>query len=51
METIINNGLPYITLAGSVIGLLFALFMARKILGFSEGNDMMKGISASIRQG
>ena len=51
METFINNGLPYITLAGSVIGLLFALLMARKILGFSEGNDLMKGISASIRQG
>jgi len=51
VETFINNGLPYITLAGSVIGLLFALLMARKILGFSEGNDLMKGISASIRQG
>ena len=51
MENFLNNGLPYITLAGAVIGLLFALFMACKILGFSEGNDTMRQISASIRQG
>ena len=51
METILNNGLPYVTLAGSLIGLLFALLLARRILGFSEGNDTMRQISASIRQG
>ncbi len=51
MEAFINNGLPYITLAGAVIGLLFALLMARRILGFDEGNETMRHISASIRQG
>lgn len=39
------------TFAGSVIALLFALFTAKKILKFSEGTDLMKKISMSIRKG
>ena len=51
MEKLINNYLPFITLAGSVIALFFALFTAKKILKFSEGNDKMQKISRSIQQG
>ena len=36
---------------GSVLALLFAFFQARKVLSFSEGNETMKRISASIRKG
>ena len=37
--------------AGAVIALLYALFTAIRVTKFSEGNDLMKKISASIRQG
>ncbi|MDR3122195.1 MAG: sodium-translocating pyrophosphatase [Treponema sp.] len=37
--------------AASVLALLFALVQARKVLGFSEGNELMKKISLSVRQG
>nr|MCR5042048.1 sodium/proton-translocating pyrophosphatase [Clostridia bacterium] len=37
--------------AASAAALLFAVFTAKKVLGFSEGNDKMKKISANIRQG
>jgi K(+)-stimulated pyrophosphate-energized sodium pump len=37
--------------AGSILALIFALVQARKVLGFSEGNDLMKKISLSVRQG
>ncbi|GHV78839.1 putative K(+)-stimulated pyrophosphate-energized sodium pump [Spirochaetia bacterium] len=36
---------------GSVVALLFAFFQARKVLGFSEGSELMQKISQSIRQG
>ena len=39
------------TACAAVLALLFAFFTARKVLGFSEGNDVMKRISASIRAG
>ncbi len=39
------------TFAAAVIALLFAIFTARKVLKFSEGNDLMKKISSSIRKG
>ncbi len=39
------------TAVGAVAALLFAVFTARKVLKFSEGNDLMKKISASIRKG
>ena len=40
-----------LTFAGSVLALLFALLMSRKVLNFSEGTDLMKKISQSIRKG
>ena len=39
------------TFVGAAIALLFAVFTARKVLKFPEGNDRMKQISASIRAG
>jgi K(+)-stimulated pyrophosphate-energized sodium pump len=36
---------------GSILALIFAFFQARKVLGFSEGSDLMRKISASVRQG
>ena len=40
-----------LTFAGALLALLFALFTARRVMKFSEGNDLMKKISASIRKG
>ena len=40
-----------LTFVGALLALLFAAFTARKVMGFSEGNDKMKKISLSIRQG
>ena len=39
------------TFVGALIALVFALFTAKKVLKYSEGNDLMKKISMSIRQG
>ncbi|MBQ4128226.1 MAG: sodium-translocating pyrophosphatase [Ruminococcus sp.] len=39
------------TFVGSVLAILFALFMAKKVLNFDEGTEKMKKISASIREG
>lgn len=36
---------------GSIVALLFALFLARKVLKTSEGNELMASISAKIRHG
>ena len=36
---------------GSISALLFAVFMARRALSFSEGNDRMKKIASFIRDG
>ena len=36
---------------GSISALLFAVFMARRALSFSEGNDKMKKIASFIRDG
>ena len=36
---------------GSICALLFAIFMARRALSFSEGTDQMKRIASFIRQG
>ena len=47
MEKIIVS----LTFAGSILALLFALLMSRKVLKFSEGTDLMKKISLSIRKG
>ena len=37
--------------AGAILAILFAVFTARKVIRFPEGNDLMKKISGSIRQG
>ena len=46
-----QNYLVLVTAFGSIIALLFALFKAKKVLGFDEGNDLMKKISLSVRKG
>lgn len=43
--------LAFLTLAGAVIALVFAMLTARKILKYSEGTEKMKKIASSIRQG
>ena len=40
-----------LTFAGALFALLFAAFTAKRVMKFSEGNDLMKKISASIRRG
>ena len=40
-----------LTFGGALIALLYALFTAMRVMKFSEGTDLMKKISASIRQG
>lgn len=40
-----------LTFVGSVLALLFALFTAKRVLGFSEGTEKMKKVSQSIRKG
>ena len=51
MQNIINNYLPFVTLVGSIIALIFAAFTAKSIMKYSEGTDKMKKISLSIRKG
>ncbi len=51
MERFTNVYLPFVALAGAVIALLFAIFTAKKIFGFSEGSSQMKKIASSIRKG
>ena len=36
---------------GSILALVFALIMAKRVMSFDEGTDRMKKISASIRSG
>ncbi len=51
MDKFIELYMPFVILAGSVIALLFAIFTAKKVMGFSEGTERMQKIAASIRQG
>lgn len=51
MEKFIETFVPFLALAGAVIALIFAIFTAKKIMKFSEGNERMQNISASIRKG
>ena len=46
-----DNQLALLTLCGSIIALLFVASRAKRVLGFSEGTDQMKKISASIHNG
>ena len=43
--------LVWFTIACSVIALIFVAVTAKKVLGFSEGNEKMKKISLSVRVG
>ncbi len=43
--------LVILTFAGALFALLFAFIMSRKVLKFSEGNELMKKISLAIRKG
>ena len=43
--------LVILTFIGAAVALLFALAMAKTVTKFSEGNDLMKKISMSIRKG
>ena len=40
-----------LTFAVAILALLFALFTAKKVLKFSEGNQLMQKISSSIKKG
>ena len=51
MLQVLRDYSAFITLAGALIALVFAILTAKKVLGFSEGNDTMKKISRSIRTG
>ncbi|MBQ6947677.1 MAG: sodium/proton-translocating pyrophosphatase, partial [Clostridia bacterium] len=51
MDKFVNVYLPFCALVGALIALLFASLTAKKIFKFSEGTDLMKKISASIREG
>lgn len=46
-----NKYLALLTFAGAAIALIFAVITAKRVLNFSEGTDLMKKISASIRRG
>ncbi len=45
------ENLFWVGLVGAVIALIFAFAQSKKVLSFSEGNDTMKKIAASIREG
>ena len=38
-------------LVGAVLAIVFAVSQSKKVMSFSEGNDRMKKIAASIREG
>ncbi len=46
-----ENLLVVLTFIGAILAIAFAVFTAIKVLKFSEGTDLMKKISKSIRQG
>jgi K(+)-stimulated pyrophosphate-energized sodium pump len=45
------DNLYWLSLAASVIALLFVLFQSKKVLAFSEGNELMQKISKAVRTG
>ena len=46
-----TSWLTYLAPIGAVVAILFAVYLARKVLKAAEGNDLMKKISAAVRQG
>ncbi len=51
MLKFLNEYSAVVTLIGAALALVFAIFTAKKVLKFDEGNDQMKKISLSIRSG
>ncbi len=45
------ENLFWVGLVGAIVALIFAFTQSKKVLSFSEGNDTMKKIAASIREG
>ena len=45
------ENLFWVGLVGALIALIFALTQAKKVLKFSEGNELMQKLAASIRKG
>ncbi|WP_040197435.1 sodium/proton-translocating pyrophosphatase, partial [Candidatus Soleaferrea massiliensis] len=45
------DNLIYLAPVGSVVALLFAVYLIRKVLKADEGTDMMKKISLAVRKG
>ena len=41
-----TSWLTYLAPIGAVVAILFAVYLARKVLKAAEGNDLMKKISA-----
>ncbi|MBR3588653.1 MAG: sodium-translocating pyrophosphatase [Clostridia bacterium] len=46
-----ENYSSFLTLAGSVIAIVFAIIMAKKVMKYSEGTEKMQKIAQSIREG
>lgn len=46
-----DNYLAIVIFAGALLALIFAFFTAKKVLKFSEGSEIMKKISASVKKG
>ncbi len=46
-----NTGLTLLILAGALLALIFAGYLAKKVFKFSEGTDRMKEISKAVREG
>ncbi|MBP3330848.1 MAG: sodium-translocating pyrophosphatase [Clostridia bacterium] len=51
IESLTENYPALLTLLGSVIAILFAFIMAKKVMKFSEGTEKMKKIAESVRKG
>ncbi len=46
-----ENYSSFLTLAGSIIAIVFAIIMAKKVMKYSEGTEKMQKIAQSIREG
>ncbi len=46
-----ENYSSFVTLAGSIIAIIFAIITAKKVMSYSEGTDKMQKIASSIREG
>ncbi len=51
MLNFLTNYYPLVTLAVALIALLYVAITTKRVLGYDEGNDLMKKLSRSIRAG